>query len=75
MQSRYRIDDFQETYFVLDHLDDLLALARIDFGPLYERLRGQAEHAPGELLPGDTVLHRGSGSYHNAKRAALRAGG
>ncbi|MGH6626150.1 MAG: phenylalanine 4-monooxygenase [Burkholderiaceae bacterium] len=74
MQSRYRIDDFQETYFVLDHLDDLLALARIDFGPLYERLRGQAEHEPGELLPGDTVLHRGSASYHNAKRAALRAG-
>ncbi|MGH8033644.1 MAG: phenylalanine 4-monooxygenase [Lysobacterales bacterium] len=74
MQSRYRIDDFQETYFVLDHLDDLLALARIDFGPLYERLRGAAEHEAGELLPGDTVLDRGNASYHNAKRAALRAG-
>ena len=74
MQSRYRIDDFQETYFVLDHLDELLELAHVDFGPVYERLRGQAEHEPGELLPGDTVLHRGTASYHRAKRAALRAG-
>lgn len=74
MQSRYRIDDFQETYFVLDHLDELLDLARIDFGPVYERLRGAPEHEPGELLAGDTVLHRGTASYHNAKRAALRAG-
>ena len=59
---------------MLDHLDELLELAHVDFGPVYERLRGQAEHEPGELLPGDTVLHRGTASYHRAKRAALRAG-
>jgi phenylalanine-4-hydroxylase len=70
MRTHYRIDDFQESYFVIDGLDELLALARIDFGPLYERARGQAEHAPGTVLPGDTVLARGQGGYHAARRSA-----
>lgn len=70
MQTHYRIDDFQETYFVLGHLDELLELARIDFAPLYERLRGAAEHEPGDVLATDTVLSRGTGRYHAARRSA-----
>jgi len=31
MRTRFRIDDFQETYFALDKLEDLLDLAAIDF--------------------------------------------
>ena len=69
LQTRYRIDDFQETYFVLGDLDELLRLARVDFGPVYERVHGRPEHEPGTLLPGDTVLHRGSGRYHAAKQS------
>ena len=42
MRTHYRIDDFQETYFVLRNLDDLLELAHIDFGPLYDRVRSAA---------------------------------
>ena len=42
MRTRYRIDDFQETYFVLRNLDELLELARIDFAPLYERVQAPA---------------------------------
>jgi len=72
LQTRYRIDDFQETYFVLRHLDELLELARIDFGALYARLRGAPEHEPGVLLPGDAVLHRGSGRHHADKRGEER---
>jgi phenylalanine-4-hydroxylase len=64
MRSRYRIDDFQETYFVIDDLEQLLELARIDFAPLYARLDGQPELCPGELLPGDEVLTRGNGAWH-----------
>ena len=60
LRTRYRIYDFQQTYFVLDQLDDLLALAHIDFAPLYERVAGLAEVAPGELLAGDEVLARGT---------------
>ncbi len=72
MRTRYRIDDFQESYFVLDDLDALLELARIDFAPLYQRVQGQAELSPGDVLADDRVLHRGSGAYH-AARAALAA--
>ena len=38
MRTRYRIDDFQETYFVIGEFDELLELARIDFAPVYERV-------------------------------------
>ena len=68
MRTRYRIDDFQETYFVLDDFDDLLRLAEIDFGELYQRVGGMRELDPGELLPDDRVLVRGAGQYHAGKR-------
>jgi phenylalanine-4-hydroxylase len=72
MRTRYRIDDFQETYFVIANLDELLELARIDFGPIYEAVRGQPEFEPGDVLPEDRVIHRGTGAYHAAKRSAVR---
>lgn len=65
MRTQYRIDDFQETYFVIDGFEQLLELARIDFGPLYDRVRDQPEFAPGDVLPGDTVLHRGTRRHHH----------
>lgn len=60
MRSRYRIDDFQDNYFVLRDLDELLALASIDFAPLYERVAQLPDIQPGELLAEDQLLHRGS---------------
>jgi phenylalanine-4-hydroxylase len=68
MRTRYRIDDFQETYFVLGGLEELLDLARIDFAPVYGRVGRQPDLAPGDILPGDTVITRGAGTYHAAKR-------
>jgi phenylalanine-4-hydroxylase len=64
MRTSYRIDDFQETYFVLRRLDDLLELAHIDFGPLYDRARGLPELSPRDVLPTDEVISRGTGAYH-----------
>ncbi len=72
MRTHYRIDDFQESYFVLNSLDDLLGLARIDFAPIYERLNHGPSYQPGDVLTSDTVLHRGSGDYQRA-RAAVSA--
>jgi phenylalanine-4-hydroxylase len=72
MRTRYRIDDFQETYFVIDSLDEMLELARIDFKPIYERIEGQSEYEPGVVLPSDRVETRGTGRYHDAKRGAPR---
>lgn len=68
MQTRYRIDDFQESYFVVDNLEQLLDLGRVDFGPVYERMQGKPDLEPGQLLASDRVLTRGDGSYHREKR-------
>ena len=68
MRTNYRIDDFQESYFVIDSLAELLELATIDFAPLYERIAGQAEYQPGDVLPTDRVIARGAGRYHDDKR-------
>lgn len=69
MRTRYRIDDFQETYFVIQHLDELLGLANIDFAPLYARVAAEPELEPGDVLDVDQVITRGTGRYHAAKRA------
>jgi len=68
MRTRYRIDDFQETYFVIGHLDELLELAHIDFAPVYERVADASDYEPGDVLATDTVLTRGSGRHHAARR-------
>ena len=65
MRTRYRIDDFQESYFVISNLDELLALANIDFGPVYQRVHGQLDFAPGQLLAEDHLIARGTGHYHH----------
>ena len=72
LRTNYRIDDFQECYFVLDRLDDLLELAHIDFAPVYERVQRRDEIEPAQLLPEDQIITRGSGRYHAARRAGAR---
>jgi phenylalanine-4-hydroxylase len=68
LRTRYRIDDFQETYFVLRNLDELLELASIDFAPIYQSNQGLAEIEPGAVLDSDGVWSRGSGTYHSARK-------
>jgi phenylalanine-4-hydroxylase len=76
MRTRYRIDDFQENYFVLDALDDLLRFAEIDFAPIYRKAKRMVEIEPGKVLPGDEVIVCGTGAHHRAERAAdQRVGG
>jgi phenylalanine-4-hydroxylase len=72
MRTRYRIDDFQETYFVIRDLGELLELASIDFAPWYSRVKRQSEVEPGEVLPNDKVITRGTGRYHAAKRQGAK---
>ena len=73
MRTLYRIDDFQETYFVLDKIDDLLALAQVDFDPYYDRVTKAGEHLPGDVLDSDRVFTRGTGRYHTQKREGILA--
>jgi phenylalanine-4-hydroxylase len=68
MRTEVRIDDLQETYFVISDLDELLSLARIDFAPVYDRVKGLADYEPGAVLPTDTVITRGTGDYARGRR-------
>jgi phenylalanine-4-hydroxylase len=51
----YRIDDYQQTYFVIDSFERLFDETRKPFAPLYELLRGEAPLAPGAVLTGDRI--------------------
>jgi phenylalanine-4-hydroxylase len=73
LRTRYRIDDFQESYFVLRSLDELLELAQVDFAPLYERSSQGTPLEPADLLATDVAIHRGDGQYHRAKHALAQA--
>ena len=43
MRTPYRIDDLQQLYMVIPSLQTLLDVTLQDFGPVYERLRGQTD--------------------------------
>lgn len=45
MRTRYKIDTYQQTYFVIDSFEQLFALTEPDFSQLYDSLRDQPEFA------------------------------
>jgi phenylalanine-4-hydroxylase len=46
MRTKYAIDDFQQTYFVIESFEELLAAYYQDFGPFYERLAATTDIEP-----------------------------
>jgi phenylalanine-4-hydroxylase len=67
MRTLYRIDDFQETYFVLEDVEAWPALDLEKLIPLWQQLEAHESLQPGDLQPEDRVLTRGDGSYHGGK--------
>jgi len=61
MRTRYRIDTFQKTYFVIDSYEQLIEATRPDFTPIYARLSALESIPAGEVLATDNVIHRGTG--------------
>ena len=71
MRTRYRIDDFQQTYFVIRSYDDLFrATVDTDFAPLYGRLGDGVGFAAEDVLPTDEVITRGTQAYARGKAKA-----
>jgi len=69
MRTQYRIDDYQQTYFVIDSFEDLLRRTLdTDFEPLYARLRNEPELPTDTILPGDRVYTRGTQAYARGKQ-------
>ncbi len=48
MQTRYRIDTYQKTYFVIDSFEQLMDATRPDFRPIYAELAQQPSIPAGE---------------------------
>jgi phenylalanine-4-hydroxylase len=63
MRTKYRIDDFQETYFVIDGFEQLFAETYKDFAPIYEKLQTGTTYEPGYVMSTDLVHHRGMRTY------------
>ena len=56
MRTEYRIDAFQECYFVIDSFDQLFDATRPDFTHYYEILSRLPNVKPGEVLAEDRLL-------------------
>jgi phenylalanine-4-hydroxylase len=70
MRTRYRIDDFQQTYFVIDSFEDLLRQTiESDFAPLYRELEGTEDLDVATVLVSDRIDHRGTQDYARARAA------
>ena len=73
MRTPYRIDDFQQTYFVIDSFEDLLRqTVETDFAPLYAELSDLPDIPVDAVLPSDAVYTRGNQAYA-ASRQERRA--
>jgi phenylalanine-4-hydroxylase len=70
MRTEYRIDDFQQNYFVIPSFDELLRLTvETDFAPLYAEIMAQPDVPVAEILPDDLVLTHGTQDYAREKAA------
>jgi phenylalanine-4-hydroxylase len=63
MRTPYRIDDFQQVYFVIPSLQALLDATLQDFAPIYRRLAQAEDIAIEAILPSDQVFTRGTQAY------------
>ena len=69
MRTDYRIDDFQESYFVIGSFDELFQETYKDFAALYRKLETGPNHKPGDVLKSDRVHNRGTRTYVGGSHA------
>ena len=75
MRTEYRIDDFQQNYFVTPSYDELLRVTvETDFAPLYAAIEQQDDIPMAAIVPGDEVITHGTQEYARAKGGATVLG-
>ena len=63
MRTEYRIDDYQQSYFVIPSFDDLLRVTvKTDFAPVYAALENTSDYGVADIAPEDRVFTRGTQS-------------
>ena len=70
MRTPYRIDDYQQVYFVLPSLQRLLDDTLQDFAPIYAQLERLPDIPIDATLPEDRVFTRGTQAYAKAHASA-----
>jgi phenylalanine-4-hydroxylase len=61
LRTPYRIDDFQQVYFVIDSLQSLLdTTVQTDFAPIYAAISEAPDIPIATILPNDTIFTRGT---------------
>jgi phenylalanine-4-hydroxylase len=71
MRTKYRIDDFQQNYFVVPSFEHLLDVTlNTDFGPLYSELAALPDIDIAAVLDNDKIHTRGTQDYARTKAAA-----
>lgn len=63
LRTTYHIDRFQDTYFVINSFEQLVADTAPDFSAAYERVKRLPALAPGELIPADIEMQTASRAY------------
>jgi phenylalanine-4-hydroxylase len=69
MRTKYLIDDFQQSYFVIDSFQKLLDDCYQDFRPLYARIKSAPDIEAHQIVSGDRVVTRGSMTYFHKRKA------
>ena len=69
MRTPYRIDDFQQVYFVIPSLQALLDATLADFGALYAWLAGREDIPIEAITADDQVFTRGAQTYARQRQA------
>ncbi|QHE77923.1 phenylalanine 4-monooxygenase [Hydrogenophaga sp. PBL-H3] len=59
MRTRYKIDDYQATYFVIDSFEQLFDMTAPDFAPLYETVRSLGELGADATIASDSFITLG----------------
>jgi len=68
MRTEFKIDDFQQSYFVIESFEDLLdQTLNTDFAPLYEAIAGEVDIAADAILPLDRIYHHGTQAYAHGR--------
>lgn len=72
MRTKYRIDDFQQNYFVIPSFDYLLEITTYtDFAPIYAQLEELPDIGIAEIQPDDIILTRGTQAYATRRNKQL----
>lgn len=70
MRTDYRIDDYQQTYFVIPSYNELLrTTVETDFAPVYAELDTLPDFAVDSVADSDSVITRGTQVYAKSQRA------